>query len=231
MFRRITAGIRQNRIIIILSPIIVVILFFTLWAAREARKPIFDVIEILIIPVVLGIGAWLFQMAEKRSDRNNTMDRQRQDTLQTYFDRMSDLLLRRKLREAENDSEVVTIARARTLSALRSLDSSRIIQLMQFICELNLNKKVILNINLPPLNLQKLNLNGSYLPGTNLMNGDLEGASLLEANLQGADLSEAKLQEAILRETNLTDTKIAKANFGNAIVTEEQLSSASDWSD
>ena len=55
-----------------------------------------------------------------------TQEQRAQDpALQAYLDQMSTLLLEKDLRNSEEDSEVRTLARARTLTVLERLDPSR----------------------------------------------------------------------------------------------------------
>ncbi len=64
---------------------------------------------VLAIPVVVAVGAaWFTAQQGKVSDRENT-DNQRETALQAYIDKMSELLLAHRLREATADEEVRTI--------------------------------------------------------------------------------------------------------------------------
>ena len=120
-------------------PILFVFAALGIWAGYQVgwtefnEQSLWDWMELLIIPIVLGAGALLFQRAgriaerksaldEERVERELLIDRQRQETLMTYFDRMESLLLQHGLRESREGSEVRTVARARTLSVLRNLD-------------------------------------------------------------------------------------------------------------
>src|SRR5215211_4067300 len=69
------------------------------------------------------------ELAEKRAD---------DEALQAYLNQMSGLLLERNLRASEGDSEVRTLARARTLTVLSRLDPSGKTALMQFLVEADL---------------------------------------------------------------------------------------------
>jgi predicted YcjX-like family ATPase len=55
--------------------------------------------------------------------------------MSAYLDQMSSLLLERDLRESEEDSEVRTLARARTLAVLSGLDRRRKTAVMHFLVE------------------------------------------------------------------------------------------------
>jgi hypothetical protein len=126
------------------------------WALREiGGKPVWDWLDLLLVPLVLGIvaaglTAWFNaqqnarqnDIEKSRAKAERKLEEQRADdvALQTYLDQMNDLLLEHNLRNPEEgqDSEVQTIARARTLTVLGRLDSSRKKQVMQFLYEANL---------------------------------------------------------------------------------------------
>jgi len=68
------------------------------------------------------------QIAAQRyeQDQNLALDKQREDLLQIYLDRMSELLLKEKLRSSAVNTEVRNVARVRTITILFQLDSRRI---------------------------------------------------------------------------------------------------------
>jgi hypothetical protein len=114
-------------------------------------KTVWDWLQLLIVPLVLvGIGL-LFEM--QQADRQQAMEEQQQaleerraeaerelaeqraqdEALQAYLDQMSSLLLEKDLRASGEESEVRTLARARTLTVLERLDPSRKTAVMQFL--------------------------------------------------------------------------------------------------
>jgi hypothetical protein len=121
-----------------------------LWARTGFRdKTLWDWRQLLIVPLVLvGIGL-LFEMQQaKREERRSEVERElaeqraQDDALQAYLSQMSSLLLEEDLRESEKDSEVRTLARARTLTVLGRMDPSRKGDVMQFLVEAELVQKV-----------------------------------------------------------------------------------------
>ena len=68
------------------------------------------------------------QIAKERyeQDQQIALDKQHEDLLQTYLDRMSELLLKEKLRSSEVDAEVRNVARVRTITIVTQLDVRRI---------------------------------------------------------------------------------------------------------
>ena len=100
----------------------------------------------LFIPAVLAIGALLFNWATRRAtdnaakqretiERELSKDRMREDALQTYLDRMTELLLNEDLRNSKPEDECQAVARARTLTTLRGLDGDRKGLLLSFLYE------------------------------------------------------------------------------------------------
>src|SRR5215211_3895647 len=64
-------------------------------------KTLWEWMELLIIPLVLGIGAFYLNRSERAVEREIAEDRQRETALQAYFDRMAELLLKENLRTIE----------------------------------------------------------------------------------------------------------------------------------
>ena len=65
------------------------------------NKTLWDWMQLLIIPAVLAIGAFLFNLATSQNEQKIAADKQREDLLQSYLDRMSELLLEKNLNESE----------------------------------------------------------------------------------------------------------------------------------
>ena len=76
--------------------------------------------------------------AERDLAEQNAQD----EALQAYLDQMNDLLLNNDLRASDKNSEVRTLARARTLTVLGRLDPSRKTAVMQFLVETELVERV-----------------------------------------------------------------------------------------
>jgi uncharacterized protein YjbI with pentapeptide repeats len=220
----------------------------------ERAKTLWDWLDLLIVPAVLALGALGLNWAARRSEREIAQKRREQEqnlasqasraaTLQSYLDKMTDLLLENELRESEPDSEVQYIARARTLTVLEMLDPWRKRMLLVFLHEAglirtdeavvnlrgaflgwanlgstNLSNAELVGVLLPEASLYKANLAGANLSEAILHRADLRiadviGANFSEANLIGADLREAILQEANLKYANLSEADLTGANL------------------
>jgi hypothetical protein len=137
--------------------------------------------DLLIIPVVLAIGGYLFTRSENRATRVAAEQRAQDDALQAYLDQMSAMLIptnqdQPSLYKARPGDSLSSVARARTLTVLPRLDADRKARVVQFLYESGLIAK-----DRPILDLR----------GANLMGADLSMADLSWAELSGAYLSGA----------------------------------------
>lgn len=163
------------------------------WAGFKEKK-LWDVLQLLIVPTALAIGAFYLQetskqrdleiaQANREKDHQIADDRAKQETLNRYFDQISTLLFDRGLRTAKADAESRIVAQARTLTALRELDGERQGQLIKF-----LHKAKLLQAKKPVLDLRQTNLREANLSGSNLSEIDLAGVDLVGINLSDLNL-------------------------------------------
>jgi uncharacterized protein YjbI with pentapeptide repeats len=216
------------------------------WAMRVdvVRDPKFlwDWLELLIIPVVLGAGALWFNNQTRKSEQALAQDRAREEALQRYLDTMQGLILDKELRRSEKDAEIRDVARARTLTVLRSLDGNQKGQVVRFLYEADLIRTSIREsrerwvigaiiylrgAELSGANLSNTNLFRANLSNTNLFRANLSIASLMGADLRGADLTGADLFFATLSDAKLSYADLRGANLKGAIgCTKEQWAQA-----
>ena len=152
----------------------------------------------------------------RASEQQIAGDRLRQASLEVYYDRMTELLLTHKLREAAAEAEERSLARARTLAVARGLDEERKAQLLAF-----LQTSGLIGRNNPVIDLRGVDFSGANLSGADLIEAHLRRANLSEANLSGADLSEADLGGA-----NLGGANLGGAYLSGAILLMANLSGA-----
>lgn len=217
-------------------------------------KTLWDWMGLLIIPGLLLFGGISIntslqqierERAEKRAESEQQIadDRLKEQALQTYLDRMSDLLLSGQLDNADTKEKAQTVARARTLTTLTGLDGERKGAVLQFLHESGLisGKTATLNLNKADFNdarCMSVSLTGANLVGTNFMAANLfgvdfseaylvgvefVGTNLEKANLYWAHLSRANLRAAHLSRANLDGAHLDGANLTNAKVTQAQL--------
>lgn len=190
-------------------------------------KTLWDWLQLLIVPLFLAVGAWLLDGSRKRSERRVEADRQRQKTLEDYYACVTDLLLQGKLKGTGAKDEARSIARTRTLAALRLLDPGRKAQLLQFVYEsglidagsaINMNGADFTGALLDESTLVRAELRGVYfqrasLRNANFRHADLRGSDFSRAALTGARLQYAKLVQARMKKADLTDADLTNADL------------------
>ena len=226
-------------------------------------KTLWDWLQLLVIPIVIAVGGYVINLTISRSEQEATkqraqsereeadkraetereiaLDNQQEAALQTYIDKIAELLLEKKLRESKSEEdEVRNIARIRTLTTLARLDNKRKKDVLQFLNESGLIEQGTTFIHLVGANLREANLNEANLSGAYLVDLDLSGANLIRAHLgyipfppedekadiKGADLSRANLSQANLRGAKLEHVKLKRANLTKANLSRADLEGA-----
>jgi uncharacterized protein YjbI with pentapeptide repeats len=207
----------------------------------QPEKALWDWLQLLIAPAAISFfGLWFTRvqqqrdqrLADQQHDRDEQLAQQRDEAnrylaiqtqqevaLQSYFDRISELLLKEDLRSSES-AEVRHLARARTITVLRGLEAARKGSVLLFLIESDL--------------IHLISLNQADLQGVSLSNADLQGVDwhsanlsmvVLRCNMKGIDLTRANLSRALLS-GNLTGAKLSDANLSNATLIFANLAEA-----
>jgi uncharacterized protein YjbI with pentapeptide repeats len=223
-----------------------IVLGLVVLIASAVDKTLWDWLELLIIPVVLALGGYLFTRSENQRrdknaedqralDRELADERRQDDTLQAYLDGMSELLTDkdRPLHRARPGDSLSSVARARTLTVLPGLDGRRKGRVVRFLYEAALIHK-----NAAVFLLNGADLSGVDLGSANLSGVNLRGFMLKESELRLAtgtvtssgsdltDLSKADLDFADLFGAELTLTNLQSASLTLANLSESNLSEA-----
>ncbi len=215
----------------------------------QRGKTLWDWLQLLFIPIVLAaVGTW-FSRQQSQTQEKIATRRQYDQTLQTYIDNMSKLLLEQYLLNPPEGSAVREVARAQTMAVLWRLGPTHKGALLQFLHEADLINKPtssarkILDpvIPLGPISapqtaqgvaelrvpkVRTANLREANLKGADLHDAYLSMADLRRANLSGADLSGANLSGADLSGADLSATDLSRADLRRAKVTTNQLKQA-----
>jgi len=218
-------------------------------------KTVWDFLQLLIVPLMLvAIGFWFTaqqdarqQKIEKKraeAEQELAVQRAQDEALQAYLNQMGGLLLEKDLFASDANSEVSTLARARTATVIQRLDSDRNRNVIRFLKEAgligltgkqqysirllagtDLRGALLEGTDLRGCDLSEANLSGADLSGVDLFEADLSGANLNHANLDGADLPYANLSNAKLS-ANLSGAKLSNAKLSNANLSGADLSDA-----
>jgi uncharacterized protein YjbI with pentapeptide repeats len=211
----------------------------TVYLASKTLWDWLQLLGVLGIPVMVGVGAAWFSYRQNLSASRIAEDQQREDALQTYIDKISELLLNEQLgglgqtsRFTSGHEEAQHIVRARTLAILPRLDGKRKRSVLLFLYEariLNLfdwSSADLTEAVLHDTTFSGANLSGAKLSGADLTCSDLSEANLRKADLSGANLVATNLQRADLSGANLTATRLNGSNLSEANLSDTDLSNA-----
>jgi Pentapeptide repeats (8 copies) len=215
---------------------------------------LWELLQFLIISAAVPLGTLVLQWVKDSREahekeieelrRKHDLEIKEQETqdgvLGDFLDQMEELFLKEELRKAEPNSEAGILARARTLTTLERVGSSRKRSVMRFLKDSKLVEKQsekaspvvplygagLNRADLSGMNLANTNLSGADLGGANLSGANLSGASLTYADLRNTDLSNAGLRGANLRGANLTGVSLAGADLTGSILDHADLSGA-----
>jgi len=189
---------------------------------RQPRKTLWDWMSLLIVPIVLALVVSAFnaqqnQINQQLSNRLHDTDIQNQKiqeraaTLETYLDRMSDLLITYHLHGSSPGDEVRRVADARTFTALQSLDGTQKGTIIRFLHEADLITAVPNSYAI--VRLDKVDLTGAILTTDCLDNVDLHDTFMNNADLSQAILFDSNLSISILDGANLSHSDLNNANL------------------
>jgi hypothetical protein len=217
--------------------------------AYQPPKTMWDWMNFIFVGLVTMVAASLTIVVsdrQKKTELEIASDKQHEDALQSYIDKISELLLHEDLRKSKPEEEVRTIASIRTLTVLSGLDGKRKGIILKFLYDSGLivTDPPIIDLHGADLSNAKLfgvDLHGVKLQGAKLVEADMRRANLRRADLSGANLGgyptiyfnknryvwhTTDLSEADLSEANLTGANLTLVNLHNALVTDEQLNKA-----
>ena len=232
-----------------------------------------QLLSALAIPVVLAAaGLWFTAQQDQRqqeiegqrakqaqkiedqrakAERELADQRAQDEELQAYLNQMSQLMLERKLQEAEPGDPVYTLAQARTSTVILRLDAEHNASVIRFLRDSGLawsasarlegtsGGPAAVDTRPPPASvsllsgiaLNRADLSGADLSWADLSNADLSGADLRDAYLAWSFLHNAKLNGAKLQGADLRgdphqrgDADLSEANLSEANLSEADLS-------
>lgn len=167
------------------------------WTWTGFNKTLWDWMQLLIIPVALASGAFLLNRSDQRREQAIAIDNQRETLLQSYLDRMSELLLEKRLRASQVDEEARKVARARTLTTLLRLDADR--------------KKSVINFLMDSGLLFIIDMNEANLSGIAYRNYQISpfrNVSFIRADFSYTSFEGLELENINLEETNFSWTHL-----------------------
>jgi len=191
-------------------------------------KTAWNLAEILIIPIALSLVAFFLNKRQKETeteiakqqretDRELSENRLQEGELQAYYDRMSQLLLEYNLRTSEPNAEVRSVARARTVTVLRNLDTQRKQAVFQFLFEAGLINREKIIVSLEGASIEKMNFAGMKIHNILLGRLDLSNVYFSRSVFQFCDFSRSNMSSAQFIDTACLDCIFDDANLRKAL--------------
>lgn len=193
----------------------------------QQSKTLWDWLQLLIVPLTLVVIAYLINETQQKRQLETEQNKKNQDTLDTYFNRMTELLLKENLRISPIDSEVRSVARTLTLTALKHVDGKRKGQIVQFLYEAKLIYK---GRDITVINLDHADLTEADLSNLRLGQASFPYCDFSKANLKGAWLKGANLAQSYFYQSNLEEAILDYAGLEYALFPEANLKKAHLWS-
>jgi uncharacterized protein YjbI with pentapeptide repeats len=193
----------------------------------HSGKTLWDLLQLFAVPfLLLYLGNQI-----QRKDKEIAATNLREEALQKFLDRVSDLLIVPSVYE---ESVKKDLLQTRTLTVLRSLDKDgeRKGSVIKFLIEVkligssSLDKLDLSNADLTYAKLSNTLLEYVKLGNANLSHADLTGSDLSDADLRNANLSNATLVNARLVSSDLYNAKLENADMTNAELTSAKLNEA-----
>lgn len=152
---------------------------------------------------------------QEKAAQLQALDQQRQTTLDTYLDRIQDMMLHDNF---SNNPDAKSIAAARTFTVLRYLDGNRKAYLIRFLYDVYLIGYLDANGILQPhiIDVYGLDLSGAVFATITQERPDLKGVNLSHDNLYGANLKDVDLNYADLSSTYLDGADLSGADLNGA---------------
>lgn len=209
-------------------------------------KTLWDWLELIIIPISIGLFVWVFKEFEKEENKRAELEKSRDATLDSFMKIMSELLIQNDL-ACNPDQKKIAIVRTRINMCLAQLDGYRKGLILQFLYESNLidiepklkllganfNNVVLNNIVLVNAEIRGAYFDNSYINSANLQgvvlnscsfkNSDFTGSQMINADLGYTNLTNAKLKNMDLTKIDFEGANLTSADLSESIIKQDQL--------
>ncbi len=201
-------------------------------ADEQTYKTLWEWLQLIVVPLALALGLYWLNDQQHHTDTQIAANQRQDAAIATYFDRMSDLLLTGKLKQAQpqRGNVPIALARARTLTTLQQLtDGQRKAYVVHLLYEAALidapsigdprNRGAIVVLDFADLRglewadlqLTRVDLTNTDLRNADFRNADLHGSYFLGAKLQGAKFAGADLDDVNFQGSDITLSQINAA--------------------
>lgn len=213
----------------------------------KPSKNLWDWLDLVLIPLILGIAGWWLATLGKKVEQNSLQERHQNENINRYLDLMTNLLLKEGLK-ADPENEIVSaIARTHSIRLLRESDNNRKAVVLQFLNEsglievdpiVDLNGGDIRHANLEGIVLRGVSIKGAYFLNCNLKNSKLNNSDFTGSNFNFADVTDATFENTNLTYANFIGAKVINCDlrtsnlngtdFSNADLSGSKITKAQD---
>ena len=122
--RLIRSSPRRTAVVLLILLLVIALIALGMWfiAQQNRSLAVLNWLNLLIIPAFLVLAAIWLSNSWRRTQLEVARSRDERAMIESYFDRLTDLLLSRNLRQASTEDEAARAARAHTLTIFRQLD-------------------------------------------------------------------------------------------------------------
>lgn len=183
---------------------------------KEAAKTLWDWLELLIIPLAIGVFGWFFKTSEKAKAQIIEEEKAQNSSLESCIDSITNLIINHRLTN-NPETEIKIIAQTKISLALSNLNGTRKGQILQFLYEsylISRNPLVKLQgANFKDALLDEIVLANSEINGAYFNNASIKRARLDEAILIGCDFSGVYISNSRMENVNLSYSYLIKARL------------------
>jgi len=182
------------------------------------QKTLWDWMQLLLMPLVLAIIAFLFTRAQRDRDTKLSSLQRGADALHNYLDYMTRLLVEQDLTDDSLIERASRVAKARTTSLLDQLTGTQKGHLLRFIADSGL-----LDREGPFLSLERANFQATELEPGLYRNCRLHGVNLDRAVLEHCSFDESDLASSTIMDARLEGADFYKSNMDYVLLTRSDL--------
>lgn len=167
------------------------------WIGLKDKK-LWDWLELLIVPALLTFLSFFITFNVNKRQQEIENQRYQQSVMREYLKDMTELStqISSPSKSIKNPKPLISVASARTLTALNELDKERKRELMEFLS----NSGLLQQISLRRANLEGTDLSFLWLKDADMQNSNLKNTKFYKANIGGANLRYAAMNDADFRE-------------------------------
>ncbi len=184
---------------------------------RPAKK-LWDILQILIIPIALaGVALW-FNQHEKQTEHKKSLDSRQEANLNNYIEKIGKLLLENGLREnvGDENSPVRDVAQALTVTTLRTLDPARRSIVFRFLQDSKLNKDLLSGASFEEADLSLTTIRGINMSGSDFRVANLRYSGLIDVELDSTNMISANVESSYVSNVNFTNADLRWANLSKS---------------